>query len=79
MKNSQFFHIDDPIIVDENSEQDLMSFEDVETKDESSQKVTKHVVVAKSIDSYNVQETNSVNHSTESRRSYDLRNKSPQY
>ena len=36
-----------------------MSFEDLETEDKSSQEPTKHVVVAKHIDTHNVQETTS--------------------
>ncbi|CAB3990321.1 Hypothetical predicted protein [Paramuricea clavata] len=83
---------DDLILLDDKSEQDLMSFEDLETEDESSQEATKHVVVAKHIYTHTTQETNSaetsVNHTRPERtnyanedghRSYDHQRKSPQY
>ena len=77
-----FFSLDDV---------NLMSFEDLETEDESSQDSTKHVVIlAKHIDKHNIQDTNyteePVNHTEQTNyhheqqhKSYNLRNKSTQF
>lgn len=65
-----------------------MSFEDVETRDKSSNNPTKHLVVAGHINSHSMQERDSVqvsvNHvntmeSNGDRKGYNLRRKSPQY
>lgn len=74
---------------EEECEQDLMSFEDLETDDESSQQTpTKHVVVAKCIVTPTIQEVNSLETSVDQTRSkrtkhdktfYDLGSQSPQY
>jgi hypothetical protein len=71
-------------------DEDLMSFEDLETEDENSQDTTKHTVVAKHIGTHNIQDTNSTqafaNHTgsvqtnySQEDKSYNLRSKSPQY
>lgn len=88
----QFFPLDDLIILDDDREQDLISFEDLETEDKSSQEPRKYVVVAQHINSHNTPETNSsemtVNHTTiteqtdfsyKNQKTYNLRSKSPQY
>ncbi|XP_028391181.1 BRISC complex subunit Abraxas 2-like [Dendronephthya gigantea] len=80
----------DLIVLDDESDQDLMSFEDVDTQDKGSKNPTKHLVVAGHIDSHSVQEKDfveiSANHvnTMESNgdnklKTYNLRKKSPQY